>query len=166
MQNQHRVPRDHLFSFGVVLYEMVTGTLPFGGQTSGEMLEAIFMQQPTAPVRLNPKVPAKLEEVIAKAMEKDRNLRYQHASEMRTDLQRLKRHTSLTSHPSGGRASVPATEAAAAAGRDARPTSKIGKWIDRASCYHCSTNGSNHFLSWTPDKGARVESDSACCCHR
>ena len=69
--------RSDLFSFGAVLYEMITGTLPFGGQTTGEMLEAIFTKEPVAPVRLNPKVPAKLEEIIAKAMEKDRNLRYQ-----------------------------------------------------------------------------------------
>ena len=122
--------RTDLFSFGVVLYEMVTGTLPFGGQTTGEMLEAIFTKEPVAPVRLNPKVPAKLEEIIAKAMEKDRNLRYQHAADMRTDLQRLKRDTSLVSHPAVRAASAPAMEAgSAAAGRDARATSKMGKWI-------------------------------------
>ena len=72
--------RTDLFSFGVVLYEMVTGKLPFGGQNTGEMLEAIFTKQPVAPVRLNEKVPAELERIIYKALEKDRNLRYQQCS--------------------------------------------------------------------------------------
>jgi eukaryotic-like serine/threonine-protein kinase len=88
--------RTDLFSFGVVLYEMATGQLPFGGQTTGEMLEAIFTSQPTAPVRLNSKVPVELERILYKALEKDRNLRYQSAAEMRTDLQRLKRDTSVS----------------------------------------------------------------------
>jgi serine/threonine protein kinase/tetratricopeptide (TPR) repeat protein len=95
--------RTDLFSFGVVLYEMVTGRPPFGGQTMGEILEAIFTEEPVEPVRLNSKVPMDLERIIAKAMEKDRNLRYRSAAEMRTDLQRLKRDTS---HPSMSRASV------------------------------------------------------------
>jgi serine/threonine protein kinase/Flp pilus assembly protein TadD len=86
--------RTDLFSFGIVLYEMATGVLPFEGKTTGETLEAIFTKQPVAPVRLNSKVPAEMERIIGKAMEKDRNLRYQSAAEMRTDLQRLKRETS------------------------------------------------------------------------
>jgi serine/threonine protein kinase/tetratricopeptide (TPR) repeat protein len=85
--------RTDLFSFGVVLYEMVTGVLPFSGQNTGEILEAIFTKQPVAPVRLNQNVPADLERIINKCLEKDRNLRYNTAADLRTDLQRLKRDT-------------------------------------------------------------------------
>ena len=85
--------RTDLFSFGVVLYEMATSTRPFRGESTGTILESILNRVPVPPVRLNPDVPAELERVIDKCLEKDRNLRYQHASDIRTDLQRLKRDT-------------------------------------------------------------------------
>jgi len=88
--------RTDSFSFGAVLYEMCTGMLPFRGDTSGVIFESILNKPPASAVRLNPDTPPKLEEIIDKCLEKDRNLRYQHASDVRTDLQRLKRGTEST----------------------------------------------------------------------
>lgn len=101
--------RTDLFSFGAVLYEMATGILAFRGESSGVIFHAILDRNPVPPLRLNPELPTKLEEVINKALEKDRNLRYQHASDMRTDLARLKRDTESGRTAVAGR--MPATPA-------------------------------------------------------
>src|SRR6201981_50672 len=97
--------RTDLFSFGVVFYQMVTGVQPFRGETTGVIANAILERAPVAPVRLNPNLPPKLEEVVTKALEKDRKLRYQSASDIRADLHRLKRDSD------SGRATVAEVEA-------------------------------------------------------
>jgi serine/threonine protein kinase/TolB-like protein len=101
--------RSDLFSFGAVMYEMATGTLPFRGESTGVIFDGIMNRTPVAPVRLNPDLPPKLEDIINRALEKDRELRYQHASDMRSELLRLKRDTDTT-----GRVAAASSEMVAA----------------------------------------------------
>jgi eukaryotic-like serine/threonine-protein kinase len=122
--------RADLFSFGVVLYEMVTGFLPFRGESIGVVAEAILNRTPVTPVRLNPSTPSRLEDIIHKALEKDRELRYQSAAEMRSDLKRLRRDTDA------GRSAAVSAAATTAAGTAqaevAAPTIVAGRrraWI-------------------------------------
>jgi serine/threonine protein kinase len=108
--------RTDLFSFGIVLYEMATGSIPFHGETSGVIFDEILNRMPAAPIRLNPKLPPKLEDIINRALEKDRDLRYQHAVDIKSELLRLKRDL-----VSGRTPSLSSPEAASVALEDSTP---------------------------------------------
>src|SRR6201981_89831 len=150
--------RTDIFSFGVVLYEMATGVLPFRGESSGVITEAILNRAPVAPVRLNPDLPPKLEELISKALEKDRDLRYQHASDLRSDLKRLKRDTDT------GRMAAPADSSATsfskytmggcARGRIGNARTNSGKETpgDSRICRACVNRSRHRWLLFFPPR--------------
>jgi len=143
--------RSDLFSFGVVLYEMATGSVPFRGETSGVITDAILNRTPAAPVRINPEIPAKLEDVINKALEKDRDLRYQNASDMRADLKRVKRDGDT-----GRSASFPAQPADETSGRPSNSSPASSRGLSPGSSAQASSGRRSAISLATEDELASI----------
>jgi len=136
--------RTDLFSFGAVLYEMATGRQPFSGNSSAAIFYAILGLAPASLLSLNPRLPAELERIVNKALEKDRNLRYQHAADILTDLKRLKRDTdsrrsaAVSAAVAGASRSRTEDEHGQDAGAAAGETPALQRWLVVVGALHCS----------------------------